>query len=86
MTIYKGMETIEPLNSNEINHPKHYTQGDIETIDYIIDKLNKEQFEGFCIGNVIKYVSRFKLKGGYQDIKKARWYLDKLIELEEQHA
>lgn len=66
------------MNDN-INHPSHYTQGGIETVDYIKAKLTKEQFEGYCIGNVIKYVSRYRYKGGVEDLKKARWYLTKLI-------
>lgn len=66
------------MNDN-INHPSHYTVGGIETVDYIKAKLTKEQFEGYCIGNVIKYVSRYRYKGGVEDLKKARWYLTKLI-------
>jgi hypothetical protein len=90
MTLIKKpeMETIEPIKithhlpeKDEINHPSHYTTGKIETIDYLADKLTKEQFEGFCVGNALKYCSRYQLKGGYQDLKKARWYLDKLIEM-----
>jgi hypothetical protein len=90
MTVIKNpsMETIEPIKINhtfaekdDINHPSHYTQGKIEVIDYIIDKLTGDQFEGYVIGNVFKYCSRYQHKGGYQDLKKARWYLDKLLEL-----
>lgn len=66
------------MNDN-VNHPSHYTQGGIETVDYIKAKLTKEQFEGYCIGNVFKYVSRYRYKGGVEDLKKARWYLTKLI-------
>lgn len=55
--------------------PDHY-QGQIEVIDYIQDKLSKEAFEGFCIGNVIKYVSRYKKKNGLEDLRKAHKYLD----------
>lgn len=64
---------------DNINSPSHYTQGGIETVDYIKAKLTKEQFEGYCIGNVFKYVSRYRYKGGVEDLKKARWYLTKLI-------
>ena len=77
----KPMETIEPLN-DLINHPSHYTTGKFEVIDYIMDKLTKEQFEGYCVGNVLKYVSRYRHKGGFQDLRKAQWYLDKLIDFE----
>ena len=77
----KPMPTIEPLEDT-VNHPSHYTTGKVEVIDYIVDKLTKEQFEGYCIGNVIKYVSRYRHKGGMNDLKKAKWHLNKL---EEQH-
>lgn len=70
------------MNDN-INHPSHYTQGGIETVDYIKAKLTKEQFEGYCIGNVFKYVSRYRYKGGVEDLKKARWYLEKAIKKRE---
>lgn len=58
-----------------INHPPHYTHGNIETIDVI------EAWKlGFCLGNAIKYISRAGHKGeALQDLKKARWYLDREI-------
>lgn len=62
-----------------IDHPPHYTTGKFEVIDYIQDKLGTEMFEGFCIGNVLKYVSRYRLKGGLEDLKKAAWYLNRII-------
>lgn len=79
---YGGMATTEPKN-DLINHPSHYTTGKVEVIDYIADKLTKEQFEGYCIGNVLKYVSRYRHKGGYDDLKKAAKYLDILFERNE---
>lgn len=65
-----------------VNNPTHYTTGEIEVIDYIQDKLTTEQFEGYCVGNIMKYVSRYRHKGGVEDLKKARWYLNRLIETE----
>jgi hypothetical protein len=65
--------------SDNVNSPKHYNQGKIECIDYIKDNLTNEQFEGFCIGNVIKYITRFKSKNGLEDLKKASWYLNTII-------
>lgn len=60
---------------NDTVSPEHYKQGDIEVIDYILDqKFN------YLEGNIIKYVSRYKSKNGIEDLRKARWYLDKLIE------
>ena len=56
-------------------NPKHYQQGSIETIEYILDqKMN--YFEG----NVVKYISRYKMKNGLEDLQKASWYLNKLIQ------
>ena len=49
-------------------------------IDYIRDKLTPEQFQGYCEGNVLKYVSRWEHKGGLEDLQKARVYLDWMIE------
>lgn len=58
-----------------INRPAYYTRGKIETWDFIIDKgMN------FLEGNIIKYVTRWRGKNGVEDLKKARVYLDKLIE------
>lgn len=60
-----------------INKPPHYNQGNIEVSDFIIDqKLD------FLAGNIIKYVSRYRFKNGVEDLKKAEWYLKKLIEVE----
>lgn len=67
------------LIDNVINHPSHYTQGKYEVIDYIEDKLSKEELQGYCVGNVLKYISRFKHKNGLEDLKKAEWYLNRLI-------
>ncbi len=63
-----------------VNQPNHYTYGEIETIDYIRDKLTPEQFEGYCIGNVLKYISRYRHKGGKVDLEKGKNYLGLAIE------
>lgn len=68
---------------DNVNHPAHYTSTKYETITIIQDKLTAEAFEGFCIGNVMKYVTRYKQKNGTEDLKKARWYLDKIISVQE---
>lgn len=79
------IEVVLPLEKapkeliDNVNHPNHYTQGKYEVIDYIEDKLNKEELQGYCVGNVLKYVSRFKHKNGLEDLKKAEWYLNRLI-------
>lgn len=62
---------------DRVNHPRHYTFGGIEVIDAI------EAWElGFHLGNVVKYVARAAHKGQLlEDLRKARWYLDRQIEL-----
>lgn len=64
-----------PTLQDAVNSPSHYTAGEIETIDYIQDKLNDTEFDGYCKGNALKYVSRASLKNGDEDIEKAIWYL-----------
>lgn len=60
---------------NLILNSKHYS-GKIETIDYMKDKLTDEQFEGYLMGNVIKYLSRYNKKDKeYEDLNKAFTYL-----------
>lgn len=66
---------------DNVNHPKHYNIGDIEVIEYIKDKLTKEEYIGYCMGNVIKYVSRYKHKNGKEDLNKAMVYLSWAIEV-----
>ena len=68
---------------DDINSPAHYTFGTIEVTDYIQDKLTLEEFEGFCKGVILQYVSRCRLKGGLDDLKKAAWYLDRIIKVKE---
>ena len=59
------------------NHPEHYNSGKIEVIDFI-ESLGIA--EDFCIGNAIKYISRYKHKGDpVGDLKKAKWYIEYLI-------
>ncbi len=65
--------------NDPVNHPAHYV-GAIETIDYIRDKLTPDEFVGYCKGNVLKYISRERLKNGKQDLEKAAVYLGWAIE------
>ena len=76
-------EKNESNKNDTVNHPYHYNNGDIEVIDYIKDKLGIEGYEAFCIGNVIKYVSRYKHKNGKEDLEKALTYLKWAIEVSE---
>jgi hypothetical protein len=76
-------EMMELVPNEKINHPAHYTAGSIEVIDYLQEKMTPEMFEGFCIGNALKYLSRYRYKGGVEDLKKAEWYLNKIITVKE---
>lgn len=62
-----------------VNHPPHYTQGDIECIDAIQAALTPEEFRGYCKGNVIKYVWREQHKGANESLHKAIWYMQRLL-------
>lgn len=61
-----------------VDKPAHYNNGEIEAIDYIKQQLG-DDFYAYCEGNVIKYMHRHTYKNGVEDLRKARWYLDKLI-------
>jgi len=70
-----------PKQEDVINHPSHYTRGKIEVIDFIED-----QQLPYHLGNVIKYIARAGHKGDkLEDLKKARWYLDRYINGVMQH-
>lgn len=63
-----------------VNAPEHYNSGEIECIDAMKAMLTKEEFIGYLRGNVFKYQWRYKYKGKpIQDLRKARWYSDKLL-------
>ena len=61
-----------------VNHPPHYNQKGIECID-AIEAATNEGFEFYLQGNIMKYLWRYKYKNGVEDLKKAQWYLSKLI-------
>lgn len=65
-----------------VNHPPHYTQGGIECIEAIRASMSAEAFKGYLKGNQIKYLWRYEHKGKHQDLQKALWYLNKLLEVE----
>ena len=72
---------VTPKKEDVINHPSHYTRGNIEVIDFIED-----QQLPYHLGNVIKYIARAGHKGDkLEDLKKARWYLDRYINEVMQH-
>ena len=66
-----------------VNKPPHYMVGGIESIEVIKAKLTPEQFEGYLMGSKMAYDLRYPFKGNYvQDLRKANWYAEKLIELQ----
>ena len=67
---------------DKVNKPAHY-QGTIECIDSIESSMSKEAFRGYLKGNIQKYIFRYEKKNGVEDLKKAQWYLNKLIEIQE---
>lgn len=65
--------------SDMVNSPAHYTDGGIETIDYIRAKLSREEYVGYLRGNILKYTSRLGKKGDIaQDAGKLAWYSQEL--------
>ncbi len=67
-----------------VNHPSHYNQGGIETLDLIRLYLTPEEYKGYLKGNIIKYRERSQFKGNAeQDYAKAKFYYDEMKEVEE---
>lgn len=67
-------------NNDPVNHPSHYTQGGKEVIEIIQEVCSIDEFIGYCKGNILKYLARRNFKGFYkQDLQKADWYLDYLL-------
>jgi hypothetical protein len=73
----------DKLGNDNVNSPKHYTTGGIETIDFIKAKLGTEGTVAYCMGNVLKYSSRWQDKNGLEDLKKAQWYLNYAVKLKD---
>lgn len=68
------------MNDN-VSHPAHYCQGDIECIDAIkAATVGKTGIEAVCVANAIKYLFRYENKNGLEDCKKAAWYVNRLIQ------
>ena len=70
--------------TNNVNNPSHYGNGQIECIDYLDDFMTTEEFIGYLRGNIGKYMHRWRYKNGLEDLRKAEWYLKKLISVMEE--
>lgn len=77
--------TANTRATDPVNRPQHYASGEIECIDAIRASMTKEAFCGYLKGNVQKYMWRYEKKiNPVEDIKKARWYSERLVkELED---
>ena len=76
-TAAKRSEDVKP---DQVNRPAHYTSGGIECIDAMQAAFGAEVVKDFCLCNAFKYLWRHRSKNGVEDLKKARWYLNRLIE------
>ena len=80
----RGAVPLSAKKSDMVNHPNHYTQGGIECIDAIEAAVTGlTGMDAVCTAQVIRYIWRWKHKNGLEDLKKTRWYLDKLIKYHE---
>lgn len=68
---------------DNVNSPSHYCTGQFECIDVMIEALGVEAVINFCQCNAFKYLYRAKRKNGFEDMKKAIWYMNKYVELKE---
>ena len=62
-----------------VNSPYHYSCQGIECIEYIEQQLTSEEFRGYLLGNVHKYLHRHKYKNEMEDLKKMQWYFNKYL-------
>lgn len=82
---YTKLDKLAHKLDQDNTNPEYYKSGKIECIDAIEVAIQDLQgASALCVGNVIKYVWRYKNKNGVEDLKKARWYIDRLIQLEEE--
>lgn len=93
MHLFLDYPLLEPADTpmpDMVEQPPHYTNRKYEVIDVMHDTMTPEQFKGYLIGCVIKYIMRWDKKDNpKQDLQKARWYLQTLhdtIEEEQQHV
>jgi hypothetical protein len=79
---FQGLNNLIMADDKDmVNSPAHYTQGDIECIDAIAQVVKDlDGMEAMCTGNAIKYLWRWKHKNGVEDLKKAQWYLQRMID------
>lgn len=79
----KVTDLLKSSTEDMVNHPSHYETGKFESIDVMVETQGVEAVQNFCMCNAFKYIYRHKFKNGIEDIRKAKWYLDKYLELED---
>lgn len=77
-------QIMESVKYDNVNHPAHYNVGNYESIDVMVATQGVEAVKNFCICNAFKYIYRHRFKNGVEDRRKAIWYLNKFVELEEE--
>lgn len=65
--------------ADNVNHPSHYELGKYQCIDVMDEVFGEEAVNNFCLLNAFKYLWRSNRKNGLEDLQKARWYLNRLI-------
>jgi hypothetical protein len=80
-------EELEAMQIKDAVNPDHYKRGGIEAIDYIQAKLTPEEFAGYCLGNMLKYLSRLGHKDeAAQEMRKAIWYGERWLQARDTRA
>lgn len=79
--VREQVKFVKHESNDNVNHPTHYTKGNIECIEAMQSAFGKEEVMTFCKLNAFKYLWRAENKNGEEDIEKAHWYLSKYIEL-----
>ena len=69
------------FKNDNVDHPAHYSTGNFECIDVMLEVFGEEAVKDFCILNAFKYLYRAGRKNGIEDIEKAKWYIDKYLSL-----
>jgi hypothetical protein len=83
---FENYEWYKEMLDDNVNNPPHYNQAGIECIDAIEAALG-DGFQYYLQGNIMKYLWRYRYKNGVEDLRKAKWYLTKLIrEMEKKDA
>ena len=66
--------------SDPVNSPEHYKMGGVECIDAIRAQMTEDEYLGYLRGNVVKYLWRWRHKGGSESLEKAQWYLSRMLD------